>query len=1331
MHACATHVWVQVPTNHSGYQQPLSGNAYAAAMVAYSPDNHTEYVQGTLNPLTVGTPYRVVVHANLSNTCMYAISDLAVFFFQNGVGANLNNTFYIPVTPQVNYSSYGFVTDTLNWVALTDTIIADSSYSHFIIGNFKNWANTNKVQVNTTGSGRAVYYFDSVSVEPIVVQPLTLTATQVNVLCYNAANGTATANPYGGLPPYTYLWSNGQTTQTASGLAPGTYTCTVTDALSNSATVTVTITQPGSPVAGSISSTSPATCGQQNGSATVTVSGGVPGYLYQWQPYGGNSATASGLAGGTYTCTVADANGCLDTAVAVITQTPAFTLTTAVVNPNCNGGTGTATVTPSGGTQPFTYLWSNGQTTQTATALPAGNYSVTVTDANGCTATVSVVLVQPPPLTLVTTNLQTINCHGYATAIISCGPMGGTGPYSYLWSNGQTSQTVSGLGGGNYSVTVTDSKGCTYTAYVTLTQPPPLVLTTTSVTATSCAQNNGSATVSATGGTPGYTYSWAPYGGTSTTAANLGPGVYVVTVTDDLGCIDTVHVTVPTSTPLSVSLTSSANVSCYGQNNGSASVSVSGGTQPYVYNWSNGATTASVSGLAPGVYSLTVTDANGCAGSLSVTITGPTLLNASVNSVTYPSCNGLNTGSAGVTVTGGTPQYIYLWNNGQTTPIATGLAAGSYTVTVTDANGCTDTAHALVSQPPALTAAISSMADATCSQNNGWATATPSGGTGPYTYLWSNGQTTPTITGLSAGTYTVTITDHHNCTATATVQVSQSAALTLQVAADDISCHGLSDGAAAVTVSTGTQPYTYSWSNGGTTAGISGLAAGSYTLQVTDAIGCPGSATVTITEPAVLTAAITASADVPCHGGQTGSATVAAGGGTQPYTYLWSNGGTAASQANLFAGNYTVTVTDSNGCTAASTITISEPPALLLATQALTGSCANEEQGSAQVTASGGNPPYSFSWNTTPTQNTTTAVGMAPGTYIVTVTDNSNCAQADTVTIAGYSLPGVDAGDDTTICYGRDTAYLQAMGAASYVWSPANGLSCTTCSNPVATPNVSTTYTLTGTDANGCVATDAVTVAVLVKGPTAVGPGKDICLGQSTELFAEGGMSYSWSPAVDMNGETGATPIVSPQVTTTYTVLVKQSDCFTDTLSQTVTVYTPPVVSLGPDRRAVTGTVITLHADTANATSLTWTPPLYLNCYDCTGPEATVEKDIRYVVTVFNGPCSAMDDISILVSCENSDVFCANTFTPNSDGQNDYFFPQSGSRILVAQMAVYDRWGEKVFERSNFFTNEPKDGWDGTYKGKDCNPDTYAYFVQFLCGNGQRIMVKGDINIVK
>jgi hypothetical protein len=361
---------------------------------------------------------------------------------------------------------------------------------------------------------------------------------------------------------------------------------------------------------------------------------------------------------------------------------------------SCNGGSnGSASVTPSGGAGGYTYLWSpSGGTAATATGLAAGSYTVTVTDANNCTATKNFTITQPSAISTATGSQTNVSCNGGTNGSASVTPSGGAGGYTYLWSpSGGTAATATGLAAGSYTVTVTDANSCTATRNFTITQPTAISTATGSQTNVACnGGTNGSASVTPSGGTPGYTYFWSPSGGTAATATGLAAGSYTVTVTDANSCTATRNFTITQPTAISTATGSQTNVSCNGGTNGSASVTPSGGAGGYTYSWSpSGGTAATATGLAAGSYTVTVTDANSCTATRNYTITQPAAINATTTLV-------------GATITANQAGATYQWFecpstiiSGETGQSFTPTANGSYGVTIT-IGGCNVTSSCVL-----------------------------------------------------------------------------------------------------------------------------------------------------------------------------------------------------------------------------------------------------------------------------------------------------------------------------------------------------------------------------------------------------------------------------------------------------------------------------------------------------------------------------------------------------------------------------------------------------------------------------------------------------------
>lgn len=877
-------------------------------------------------------------------------------------------------------------------------------------------------------------------------------------------------------------------------------------------------------------------------SVSANVSAGAPGYTYSWSPNigaGPGPYNVCPTSTTVYTVTVTDLTGTTAVSTSTVTVSPATTANMAKVDITCNGSAnGTISVNPSGGTPGYTYSWSTGAMGVTSVSnLAPGSYSVTITDANGCSSVTSATITQP--LALATPTVATsVTCNGGSNGTAGVNPSGGTSGYLYSWSNTKTTQNITGIQAGVYTVTVTDSKGCKAIASINVTQPAtPVTATLSVVNHVSCfAGSNGAVSATGGGGTPGYTYSWNS-GNTTSTVSNLMAGSYSVTITDSKGCTiaGNLNVTQPSSA-LSGTVNVTGNVTCFNGNNGSATVAAAGGTAGYTYSWSNGNTSTNNTGLAAGNYSVTITDSKGCTYTSNVNITQPASgVTATVTVVSNVSCNGLSNGALTANASGGTGGYTYSWTSGGVASQGiSNLAAGTYSVVVTDAGGCTAAASATITQPTAIAANANVLQNVSCfGGTNGSASSVANGGTTPYSYSWSTAATSNVITGLSSGTYTVTITDNSGCSTTATVNVTQPAsAVTVTVSVvNHVSCYNGSNGSLTANTNGGTTPYTFAWSPGTqANQNATGLVAGSYTATVTDANGCTALAFNTITQPATpLTATVSVLNNVLCNGGNNGSATINAGGGTGSYTYSWSNSQTAQTSTGLPAGAYSATVTDANGCTATGNINITQPASAVSLTITVDNnvSCNGGNNGAMSVNASGGTPGYNYVW--WGGQTTTSVSGLTAGTYSATVTDAIGCTSTAT---ANITQPGVLSATVTisqhVSCYnGSDGAVAVVANGGTipfnYSWSVFGA-------TQQAVSNLSAgVYTATVIDALGCVTTASATVTQPLSPLTGtISVVNHVsCFGGSNgsaTINAGGGTvpyNYSWSNSQTINPATG------------------------------------------------------------------------------------------------------------------------------------------------------------------------------------------------------------------
>lgn len=569
---------------------------------------------------------------------------------------------------------------------------------------------------------------------------------------------------------------------------------------------------------------------------------------------------------------------------------------------------------------------------------------------------------------------------------------------------------------------------------------------------------------------------WTSFATTST----ITPPGYPLYVVNAVG--DSAYISSFASLPACVacamtgSISSQTNISCFGGSNGAATVSQLGGSGTITYSWSpSGGSNATATGLVAGTYICTISDINGCTITQTVVITQPSAITASATST--PSGCSTSTGSATVTASGGSGTLTYNWlPSGGTNAVANNLSAGIYTVTVTDANGCTQTATATVGVVGGPTTSIQSTTNLLCFGNTNGAGTISATGSGPFTYSWSpSGGNAATATNLAAGTYSVSVTDVNGCVSIQTITITSPSQLVSTPTSTPAAC-GNPVGTADAVATGGTGPYTYLWNNAQTTATLSNLAGGSYSVTVTDANGCTTTATVVVGNTGAPIITVSSTTNILCFGGTTGAATVIASSGSPPYTYAWSPiGGNAATATNLTAGTYTITVTGSDGCIQTQTLTLTQPATAIQMTNANVPENCNDGDGVASASASGGTPGYTYLWSNSSTNDTIT--NLSAGSYSVIATDANGCNTSGTVVVTSSGTAVANAGTSVTITQGS-SVQLNGTGGGTYSWSPATGLSCTTCQNPNASPSVTTTYILTVTDGNGCTDSDTVTVYV-------------------------------------------------------------------------------------------------------------------------------------------------------------------------------------------------------------------------------------------------------------
>ena len=859
--------------------------------------------------------------------------------------------------------------------------------------------------------------------------------------CNNQVNASLVAIP-NGTAPYTYLWSTGETTATINNLnSLTTYTVTVTDV--NGCSIDSTVTTPASAIVDlqldyPNSQLFVPCYGDPSNGIEVIASGGTGPNTYQYYipfyyPVPQNTGVYTGLFAGNYIIYTSDGNGCSDSVSVIIfepTELSTYTISDSAVS--CNGGSdGSASVAgtsggpnPLGGTAPYSYSWSNGANGPYATNLNAGNYTLTITDDNGCISSDVVTIVEPSILLSSTNVLNHSNCSGdqtLASGEIAVIASGATPNYTYLWSTGATTPSIQFLLPGLYSVTVTDANGCSWdpdTAEILAGENPDLITAIDDVTC--FGDDDGVITPSAIDGSPPYLFSsdgGSTYYTSGNVFGNLDGGFYFVTVVDSLGCLDTDSIYIYEPDLLEVTNINTENVSCNGANDGELTAIHTGGRAPYSYLWddANNQTTMTATGLAPGNYTVTVTDSSGCITVSNASITQPDSLE--ITSITSDSalCYGQADGFVYVTVDGGTPAYSFNWSFGATTANSN-APAGTHTVNVTDLNGCSTMSTISVDQPNEINITFSKDSVSCLGLSDGWATANVIGGINSYSYSWSNGSDSSSSYNLPAGYHYLTITDGNQCVKIDSVEIYEPDYILSidSMLVSDITCYSANNGSISVYASGGLN-LEYFKSDGFTTTSqmthiFNSISPNDYVMTVVDFKGCSDSDTITMAEPDSLYIDTTLFSHVQCFGLSNGSVeNIMAYGGTGAYQYSV-NGGPLYSNTAYFngysAGTYTIEVFDDNNCVAQDIIIIDEPPVLNVSlTTSLWNNyqiqCHGDNSGTADFLISGGAPPYLkttiANGDTLSSSFSGSVTGLSAGIYDFVVQDDYGCVYLESI----------------------------------------------------------------------------------------------------------------------------------------------------------------------------------------------------------------------------------------------------------------------------------------------------------------------------------------------
>lgn len=1213
-----------------------------------------------------------------------AVGDVNDRIFDSGVMIQANSFTSVPVTissrAELDYAGYS------------------AAYEGCVKGKFKfsiPTAQTSDIAFNVQVSGTATPGADYPAISPLITIPAGQTSTEINVLP-----------------------TQDNVTEADETIVISTIDPCNGNALSSASIVIKDDIQP------NITVSNNSICAGQ--SVQIAATGGVS---FSWTPTMGLSdatsgnLTASPIATTTYTANMSW-GGCTKTASTTINVGgPAIAFNTAIAPVICNGAP--VQITASAGNGNYTYTWSNGTNGATANIANAGTYDVTASDNTGCSSSASI-SVSSASLS-VNGNVSNASCAGGNDGSISLVVNGNNNTYNYFWSNSANTQSIANLTPGNYDVTVTNADGCSAIQSFSITQTGSNISASLSGIDPTChGVNNGSINVSVNGGQAPYTFNWGNNINTQN-RNSVGAGTYTVTVADAAGCSVVKSVTLSQMPPITINATK-VNANCTNGTPGSINLAVSGGAAGYTYVWNDSNNNQNRTGLGAGAYSVVVTDANGCSASAASTITSSGSINAGFN---YAGTYCAPSAAVNFTHTGTQNGVTHVWQldasntSAQASPSYTYNNAGSYTVAHTVSNAvCSNTVTktVVVKPQPVIAANVTQIP---CNGGgDGAISLSVSNGLTPYAYNWGNGITSQNRMNLGVGNYNVIVTDANSCSASFSTAIVEGSPISVSETHSNVDCHNGLTGSINITATGGILPYSYRWSNGDVNEDINNIPAAQYIVTVTDAHDCSAISSIAVTQPEALQVALTKT-DATCHGAATGTIVANVIGGTQPVNYLWSNDQTASSLNNIQAGNYTLKVTDAEGCVAMANAVLAQPAEIVIAETAVNPSCFGKGDGSISLAANGGTGSYSFKLNNMSIQGGIN--GLQAGIYHIDVTDANGCTATKDVTLAAPAAMEITADVMNEKCGEANTGHINVNvvgGNAPYTYAWSNNMA----GNSIAQLGEGS-YIVSVTDAKGCKQTKANVVNAsqgLQLSITANELPCNVAKGEASVTLVNGLAPYTF--AWNTGGTSSSIRDVVPG---TYSVTIKDAaGCSVDT-SVTITNTNSFNVAVEGAGFIELGETVELKATATGSAdvSYTWVPAFGLQCPTCANVSVRPAETTTYKVTAIDGVygCTATAEATVQVGTETA-VFLPNAFTPNGDGQNDGLQLYGNLQgIRYFQLLVFNRWGEKVYETNDQFFN-----WDAMYKGEKLDPGAYLYVMKVVHLNNETSRTfKGSISLLK
>ncbi len=1239
---------------------------------------------------------------------------------------------------------------------------------------------------------------------PTAVLNIAGTGTITPATCKSGNDGRVSIAPQGGTQAYSFNWSgpNGysNSSQNLSSLLAGTYALTITDTKGCTFNSSFSVTEADSVKVASVSSTN-TNCGNKSGTITVTgVTGGSGTYNYSWTGPSGFTATSAtsgnltNLGGGSYSLVVTDSKNCTSATVSVIVGNNATNLsaTQTLVTPLCNGqSTGSISVTPTGGTAPYKYLWSGpnsfSDNAQQIKNLKVGTYSVVVTDNIGCSFTInSIAVTQPDAITITSPKIFPIFCksaNAKGSIDLTGAVTGGTPALTYAWSNSVNTSFNGNLTKGDYTVTISDVNQCTLVKTYSITEPvDSFKITAASTTDISCfGAKNGAVNITLSGGTAPLVFAWSGAGGFNANTQNLpstlDAGTYVLNITDVNNC--KVSSTYTINQPADIVLTPTVTQASVNTCDGKIVLNVSGGSPSYTYNWSGGgvqATSKDQNLLCRGTYNVTVTDTKNC----SKASVGGIFIDGSSTGISVADvalvpagCPGQNKGSINISPAGGTRPYTFEWFNraSPTTVIdrsqnITGRASGTYFVRITDNIGQAFTSqdYFIKGSSTNIAIALKTKTNESCAGNDGSISLDVSGGTAPYTYMWSTGQTARDITSLKGGpgiAYSVIVSDASTCLQNSDNYPLDKDACPISVLQSNSAptCSDSKNGSITINITNGEPGYSIRFTNSANldstikvdnrpsrtaTVNINNLPADTYNFVVTDAKNQTSNFKVTLAPQSPISISRQITDD---NGNSSGSIVLNVSGGTQPYTYRWNTGETQRDLFNLLAGKIeSVNVLDAKGCSVQGPLdTIKlRYTTMTIDANITAGICPSDTAINAiAATVKGGAAPYTYEWRNAAgvlISTNATLINIYPGTYKLTVRDKAQ-PTPQTVSKEFTFTAQSDLKIDKVAVVNPSTATLGSItvtalgGKAPYSYKVSTGV---TNATGVFGGLSAGTFSVTLTDAQGCsvvqdgIILKQITCASVSKNTNPAYNGFDIkCFGDlngsasvtniSSDFAAPYVFTWSNSKLPNDNGQTSYNLSAGPQ-----TVTIK--DKSGNSCSVNFTINSPDVLATIITQPDAT-TLCAITTGGVQPYTYVWTNPNS----DTTKCISNVKPSTTYQVFVYDkNKCTTTIQFKTPGGGGIDCLIGSMVITPDGDGVNDNF-KFNPCDNASARLEIYSRWGQLLYSKDNY------NGKTGDWKGRDRDGDdgnalpdgVYLYIIKGTAANGEVTTQKGTVSVIR